>query len=231
MSNAMWDERYTQAAAAGSTVWSRGPNAWVESTVGGLPAGRAVDLAAGEGRNALWLASLGWSVTAVDFSAAGLAIGKARAAELGGDIERGDIERGDIDRADVDRADIDRAGIDRAGIDWVVADATAWVAPEPVDLVVIAYLQLPAAELARAVANAAASLLPGGTLAMIGHDRENLTRGMGGPQNPLILHDVAELRAAATGAALDIVECARLERKVAGGVAIDTVLLARTPSA
>lgn len=231
MSNAMWDERYTQASAAGSTVWSRGPNAWVESTVGGLPAGRAVDLAAGEGRNALWLASLGWSVTAVDFSAAGLAIGKARAAELGGDVERGDIERGDIERGDIDWADVDRADIDRAGIDWVVADATAWVAPEPVDLVVIAYLQLPAVELARAVANAAASLLPGGTLAMIGHDRENLARGIGGPQNLLILHDVAELRAAATGAALDIVECARLERKVAGGVAIDTVLLARTPSA
>lgn len=212
MSNAMWDERYTQAARAGSTVWSRGPNAWVESTVGGLPAGKAVDLAAGEGRNALWLASLGWSVTAVDFSAAGLAIGKARTAELGGDSgDSGDSDSGDID--------------------WVVADATAWIAPEPVDLVVIAYLQLPAAELALVVANAAASLRPSGTLVMIGHDRENLKRGIGGPQDPLMLYDVAELRAAATEAALDIVECARLERKVDGGVAIDAMLVARRPSA
>ncbi|HAM25793.1 MAG TPA: class I SAM-dependent methyltransferase [Microbacteriaceae bacterium] len=195
MSNAMWDERYTHAAATGSTVWSKGPNAWIESTICPLPPGRAVDLAAGEGRNALWLASRGWAVTAVDFSAAGLAIGQARAAELGLDI------------------------------DWVVADATAWVAPEPVDLVVIAYLQLPKDELARAVANAAASLAHGGTLAMIGHDRDNLERGVGGPQNPLILHDVAELRTAATG--LDIVECAQIERPVDGGVAIDTILLAR----
>jgi SAM-dependent methyltransferase len=204
MSNSMWDERYSQAAAAGSTVWSRGPNAWVESTVGGLPPGRAVDLAAGEGRNALWLASLGWSVTAVDFSAAGLAIGKARAAELGTDAEA-------------------------TGIDWVVADATTWVAPQPADLVVMAYLQLPAVELARAVANAAASLRPGGTLAMIGHDRENLTRGIGGPQNALILHDVAELRAATASTDLEVVECRQIERPVDGGVAIDAILLARRP--
>ncbi|TXN30035.1 class I SAM-dependent methyltransferase [Lacisediminihabitans profunda] len=207
MSNAMWDERYTEAAAAGSTVWSRGPNAWIESTVGALPPGRAVDLAAGEGRNALWLASLGWPVTAVDFSAAGLAIGKARAAEL---------------RAGTDGVDTD--------IDWVVADATTWVAPEPVDLVVIAYLQLPAEQLARAVANAAASLRPGGTLAMIGHDRDNLSRGIGGPQNPLILHDVAELRAAAASTDLEVIECRQVERPVDGGVAIDAILLARRPT-
>jgi ubiquinone/menaquinone biosynthesis C-methylase UbiE len=43
---------------------------------GVLPPGRALDLAAGEGRNAVWLAERGWQVTAVDFSRVGL--GKSR---------------------------------------------------------------------------------------------------------------------------------------------------------
>ena len=68
-----WDERY----AASDLVWSAGPNRTVADEVGGLTAGTALDLGAGEGRNALWLAEQGWAVTAVDFSAVGL--DKARA--------------------------------------------------------------------------------------------------------------------------------------------------------
>ena len=68
-----WDERYEQRQQ-----WTSGPNPLVESLVGGLPPGDAVDLAAGEGRHALWLAGLGWRVTAVDFSAVGLGRGRAQ---------------------------------------------------------------------------------------------------------------------------------------------------------
>ena len=142
MNSSDWDARY---ATAGQ--WSREPNAWVAATLGSLDPGTAVDLGAGEGRNALWLAGLGWEVTAVDISAVGLQTGRARAAELGVDIE------------------------------WVTADATTWVSPQLVDLVVIAYLQLPAADLARAIGNAAGSLAPGGTLALINHDRANTVGG------------------------------------------------------
>jgi SAM-dependent methyltransferase len=67
-----WDERY----AASELVWSQGPNQFVESELADLPPGRAVDLAAGEGRNALWLAGRGWSVTAVDFSQVALDKGR-----------------------------------------------------------------------------------------------------------------------------------------------------------
>lgn len=59
-----WDERY----AASELVWSRGPNIFVEQELTGRSPGRALDLACGEGRNALWLAGLGWTVTAMDFS-------------------------------------------------------------------------------------------------------------------------------------------------------------------
>ena len=200
MSKEFWEERYSKAAAAGSAVWSLQPNEWIERVTGTLPPGTAVDLAAGEGRNALWLAAHGWRVSAVDFSPAGLAIGRRRAAEAGLDV------------------------------DWVAADATTWVAPAPVDLVVVAYLQLPDAALATALANAVASLAPGGTLAAIGHDRENLDRGVGGPQDPAMLWDLDSVRRAAAG--LDIIECRRYERTTADGqVAIDTILLASRPSA
>ena len=68
-----WDERY-----AGGQQWTATPNSLVAELLEGLPPGRAVDLAAGEGRHALWLAGLGWQVTAVDFSAVGLDRGRSR---------------------------------------------------------------------------------------------------------------------------------------------------------
>ncbi|MGI8522284.1 MAG: class I SAM-dependent methyltransferase [Nocardioides sp.] len=67
-----WDERY----AATELVWSQGPNQFVERELTDLPPGRALDLAAGEGRNAIWLATRGWRVTAVDFSQVALDKGR-----------------------------------------------------------------------------------------------------------------------------------------------------------
>lgn len=199
MGSDQWNARYAEAAEKSDTVWSLSPNAWIADTVGHLDPGTAVDLGAGEGRNALWLASLGWEVTAVDFSSVGLATGAARAAELGVDIQ------------------------------WVTADATTWVSPQQVDLVVIAYLQLPADDLSRAISNAVGYLAPGGTLAVIGHDIDNLTRGVGGPRSTDMLHSVDAVRAAAAG--LEIVEARQFDRVSEQGTAIDTILVARAGSA
>jgi hypothetical protein len=92
--------------------------------------------------------------------------------------------------------------------------------------VVVAYLQLPAPEIATVMGNAAASLAPGGTLALIGHDRDNLERGVGGPQDPAVLLTVDELRSAASR--FEIVECRQYERRtVDGKTAIDAILVAR----
>ena len=74
-----WDERY----AAPELVWSMTPNQFVAAELADLPPGRALDLAAGEGRNAIWLARRGWRVTAVDFSRVALAKGR----ELAGDAD------------------------------------------------------------------------------------------------------------------------------------------------
>jgi SAM-dependent methyltransferase len=76
-----WDARYR----ASELVWSAGPNQFVESELGDVSPGRALDLAAGEGRNAIWLARRGWQVTAVDFSQAGL--DKGRILGEGLDVE------------------------------------------------------------------------------------------------------------------------------------------------
>jgi SAM-dependent methyltransferase len=76
-----WDERY----AATELVWSAGPNRFVEAECADLPPGRVLDLAAGEGRNAIWLARRGWRATAVDFSQ--VALDKGREVAGGTDVE------------------------------------------------------------------------------------------------------------------------------------------------
>jgi SAM-dependent methyltransferase len=59
-----------------------------------LPPGRALDLACGAGRNALFLASLGWHVTAVDRSAVGVRLLRERAAGMSVDARIADLEGG-----------------------------------------------------------------------------------------------------------------------------------------
>jgi SAM-dependent methyltransferase len=74
-----WDERY----AAHDLVWSAEPNVFVAAELADLEPGRALDLAAGEGRNAIWLARRGWTVTAADFSQVALDKGRQLAGDTG----------------------------------------------------------------------------------------------------------------------------------------------------
>jgi len=68
-----WDDRYR----ATDRRWSTEPNIFVADRLGSNRPGTGLDLAAGEGRNAIWLADQGWDMTAVDFSET--AIGRGRA--------------------------------------------------------------------------------------------------------------------------------------------------------
>lgn len=175
-----WDERY----AASELVWSREPNQFVAAELADLPPGTAVDLAAGEGRNAIWLASRGWSATAVDFSQVALDKGARLASE---------------------------AGIE---VTWVCADATTWQPPGPVDLVVIAYLQVPADDRRRAVRGAVGMLAPGGTLLLVAHDSTNLTEGTGGPQDPGVLMTADDVLDDLSGLDVEVVRAERVAREV-----------------
>lgn len=72
-----WDTRYDEK----ELVWSGEPNMFLPPIVEGLDVGTALDLACGEGRNAIWLARRGWSVTGVDFSAVGIEKAKRTAGD------------------------------------------------------------------------------------------------------------------------------------------------------
>src|SRR5664279_3544897 len=76
---ARWDERH----AAQDPIESTEPDPTLIDEIGSLSPGRALDLGAGDGRNAVWLASRGWDVTAVDFSQVALDRGLARAEATG----------------------------------------------------------------------------------------------------------------------------------------------------
>jgi SAM-dependent methyltransferase len=180
-----WDERY----AGTELVWSSGPNRFVEHEVAGLPPGRAVDLAAGEGRNALWLAEQGWQVTAVDFSAVGLDKGRRvlAAHERARDLH----------------------------VDWVHHDVLTYD-PGPVgyDLALLAYLQLPAEERRAAVRVGFSALAVGGHLLVVAHDSTNLTEGTGGPQDPSVLYTAEEVLGDLDGERFDVLRAERVERLV-----------------
>src|SRR5438128_807229 len=150
-----WDERYRGAAL----LWTERPNQLLVEEVSGLKPGRALDLGAGEGRNAVWLAEQGWQVTAVDFS------------------------RVALDRA---AAVAKRSGLN---VEWVQADLAGYApAVAGFDLVVILYLHLPPDERRHVLDQAVNALRPGGRLVIVGHDLENLTGGHGGPQEPSVLY-------------------------------------------
>jgi SAM-dependent methyltransferase len=182
------------------------PNQFVADQLAGLPPGRALDLAAGEGRNSVWLAERGWSVTAVDFSRVGLDKARTLAAAR---------------------------GVGDGRVDWVVADLRDYEpARAAFDLVLIAYLQVDAGLRDRVLDGAAAALVPGGTLLVVGHDLANLTRGVGGPQSPEVLYTPEAISAALPG--LRILRAERVRRPVERdgrpATAIDTLVRAERPA-
>jgi len=194
-----WDERYR----GDELVWSAEPNQFVAAHLAELTPGDAIDLAAGEGRNAVWLAQRGWRATAVDFSP--VALDKARRRAEANGVEVTTIE----------------------------ADVRTWVAqPSSADLVLIAYLQLPHEQEASVIASAAAALRPDGVFFFVAHDRTNLDQGYGGPQDPSVLPDVDLVVGALDGLAIDIAEVVTRTVDTDDGTrtALDTLVVARRPS-
>jgi SAM-dependent methyltransferase len=78
-----WNRRY----GTSELVWTAQPNRFLVAEVSSLPPGRALDLAAGEGRNAVWLAERGWQVIAVDFSDVAIEKGRGLAQARGVQVE------------------------------------------------------------------------------------------------------------------------------------------------
>jgi SAM-dependent methyltransferase len=198
MDSQQWDERY----AGPELVWTAEPNRFVAEELAECPPGRGLDLGAGEGRNAIWLAARGWQISAVDFSAVGLA--KAASLAASRDVT----------------------------VDWIEADLREYQpAAGAYDLVLMAYLQLAESELAHVLRSASMALAPGGTLLVVGHDRDNISRGHGVPQDPGILHTPESVVAALP--ALRILRAEQAHRPVqtehGERIAVDTVVRAQRP--
>jgi len=100
-------------------------------------------------------------------------------------------------------------------VDWQVGDALTATLPRHLDLVVIAYLQVVAAERSVVMRRAFESLALGGTLLVVAHDPTNLSDGTGGPQDPRVLYTVEDVLADLTGLKLEVVRAERVARIVA----------------
>jgi len=189
-----WDRRY----AAVHNLWAAKPNRFLVAEVSSLPPGRALDLACGEGQNSIWLATLGWTVTGVDFSS--VAIEKARAR-----AEREDVE---VEFVCSDLLELE-------------PEAAAF------DLVIVFYIHIPAGPRRVVLERAAKALAPGGRFLLVGHDLANLTEGVGGPSDPSILFTPADIAAELPGLEVEKAERVLRDVDDADRPAIDALVLAR----
>jgi SAM-dependent methyltransferase len=167
--SAFWDERY----GAAELVYGAVPNEYLVEVMKGLgwsarapssvaaepgEGGRALDIGAGEGRNALFLASLGFDVLAVDQSAVGMAKAARLAAERGLKLRT------------------------------VAADLREFdVEPASLDVVSSIYVHMPAEIRSRVHGRVAAWLKPGGVFVLEAYAPDQIARGTGGPKDPALL--------------------------------------------
>jgi len=158
----IWDQRYSIE----EYVYGTEPNEFLAETLRGLNnGGRALCLAEGEGRNAVFLAGRGYEVHAVDASAVGLAKAEHLARERGVHIVT-----------------------EVANLDGYRIDPGAW------DLIVSIFCHLPAPVRRALHREVAAGLRPGGHLVLEAYTPAQLVLGTGGPPDPALMMTLAELR-------------------------------------
>lgn len=200
MDSHAWDRRYADP----ELLWTSEPSGFLVQEAAGLRAGRALDLACGEGRNAVWLAQRGWRVTGVDFSR--VALKKARRLAAGRSVRA----------------------------EWIASDLNDYrPADAAFDLVAVFYLQLPAAERQPIIKAAARAVAAGGVLLLVAHDAENLGRGYSGPQDAAVLYTALDITSDLAATGLEIERAETVERTVVTPegerVALDLLVRARRP--
>jgi SAM-dependent methyltransferase len=123
---------------------------------------------------------------------------------------------------------IDKARRHDGRVDWQVGDVLSAPLPEDLDLVVVAYLQVPAGDRATALRRSFEALAPGGRLFVIAHDSTNLTEGTGGPQDPAVLFTAEDVLADLAESELEVVRAERVARSVPDPDAPEDPASART---
>jgi SAM-dependent methyltransferase len=154
-----WDNRYLSRPS----LWSGKPNPQLVAETGSLPAGRALDIGAGEGADAVWLAEQGWQVSALDLSTVALERAAAHAAERGPEV---------------------------AGrIRWLHHNILEWEPPAAsFDLVTCHFVQVPAGPREVLFDRMAAAVAPGGTLLVVGHHFSDLETTVPRPPQPELFY-------------------------------------------
>ena len=154
-----WDHRYRERAR----IWSGNPNRQLVAIAGDLPPGRALDVGCGEGADAAWLASRGWTVLGVDVSEVAL------------------------DRAREHTAELEPAVAAR--LEWQQVDLLATPElPADLDLVSVQFMHLPEPEHSRIMRDLAALVGTGGSLLIVAHDPSDLHSGVGRPHQQNLFH-------------------------------------------
>jgi 2-polyprenyl-3-methyl-5-hydroxy-6-metoxy-1,4-benzoquinol methylase len=145
-----WDERYGSA----DRIWSGRPNAQLVAQIADLAPGDALDVGSGEGADAIWLASRGWRVTAVDVSAVALDRAAREAAAFGEQVA--------------------------SRITWQQQDVLSWnPGSSQFDLVSAQFMHLPGPAQATMHTQLAQAVRPGGTLLIVGHVHDELHARIG----------------------------------------------------
>jgi len=156
-----WDERYREPGF----VYGTEPNEFLATLAGTLPPGRILSLAEGEGRNAVYLASLWYEVTAVDSSEVGLRKAQALATERG------------------------------VTMTCIHADLGAFeIGTEKWDGIIACYCHLPSAIRIPLHRRAVCGLKHGGVFVLEAFSQEQLAYGTGGPQSVDMLMSLAAVK-------------------------------------
>jgi len=167
----MWDERYSEPGYA----YGADPNDFLVSVAGRIPRGKVLCLAEGEGRNAVFLAGLGYEVTAVDTSIVGLEKAESLARERGVSIE-------------TVNADLSQYPIEE----------TSWQG------IVSIYCHLPPVVRAAVHERCLRGLAPNGVFVLEGFTPRQLELATGGPKSRELLMELGVIRQELPGLRLEI---------------------------
>ncbi|MCB0550290.1 MAG: methyltransferase domain-containing protein [Phaeodactylibacter sp.] len=155
-----WNQRYSEAGYA----YGKAPNSFLKEHLPGLPPDKALFPAEGEGRNAVFAATLGWQVTAFDYSESGRKKAEALAWER------------------------------EVRIDYHISEIENFSFPEEAfSLVGLFFVHLPPVIRKFLHRQAIQSLKPGGTILLEGFSKAQLGRASGGPKQEDMLFSIEEL--------------------------------------
>lgn len=154
-----WDQRYAEH----ETVYGFNPNQFFKQFIDRQKPGTILLPAEGEGRNAVYAASKGWTVDAFDFSS----VARDKALQLA-------LQKG-------------------VQINYEVVSLEAFKAARQYDAVALIYVHMPPELRSRFHQEIVKSIKPGGYLLLEAFSKEQLELESGGPRDPSLLYDAPAL--------------------------------------